>query len=335
MTTTPPVTPERILQFAWGYVPPLVMESAVRHRVFDVLDSGPKSISQVQKETGASERGLTAIMNVLVGLNFLAKDNKGLYSLTPESSAFLVSTKPGFQGGMLRHGSQQLIPKWLHLNKIVETGQPATAVNQEETGGDFFQQFVNDILPLSYPAAQTLSHHLLADGKGAAVLDLAAGSGVWGIAMAQASDKVRVTAVDWPEVLDTTRKTVARFGVADRFSFIAGDLLKADFGSGHTIATLGHILHSEGRERSRELLKKTFHALAPGGTIAIAEFLVNEDRSGPLNGLMFAVNMLVNTDCGDTYSFEEISGWLRDAGFVDCRKLEAPGPSPLILSTRP
>ncbi|HTZ56693.1 MAG TPA: methyltransferase [Acidobacteriaceae bacterium] len=335
MTTTATVTPERIIQLAWGYVPPLVLEAAVRHRVFDVLDNGPKNISQVSKETGASERGLTAIMNVLVGLNFLAKDSQGLYSLTPESSAFLVSTKPGFQGGFLRHGSRQLIPKWLHLNKIVETGRPDTAVNQEEAGGDFFQQFVNDILPLSYPAAQTLSHHLLADGKGANVLDLAAGSGVWGIAMAQASDKVRVTAVDWPEVLDTTRKTVARFGVADRFSFVAGDLLKADFGSGHTVATLGHILHSEGRERSRELLKKTFHALAPGGTIAIAEFLVNEDRTGPLNGLMFAVNMLVNTDTGDTYSFEEISGWLKDAGFNDARKLEAPGPSPLILATKP
>jgi hypothetical protein len=66
-----PVTPERIMQFAWGYVPPLVLEAAVRHRVFDVLDAGPKTISEVQKETGASERGLTAVMNVLVGLNFL------------------------------------------------------------------------------------------------------------------------------------------------------------------------------------------------------------------------------------------------------------------------
>ena len=108
-----------------------------------------------------------------------------------------------------------------------------------------------------------------------------------------------------------------------------------DFGTGHTVATLGHILHSEGSERSRELLKKTFQALAPGGTIAIAEFLVNADRTGPLNGLFFALNMLVNTDSGDTYSFEEISGWLTDAGFTHPRTLDAPGPSPLILATKP
>ena len=117
-------------------------------------------------------------------------------------------------------------------------------------------------------------------------------------------------------MIPITRKTVGKFGLTERYSFIAGDLLKVDFGTGHTVATLGHILHSEGSERSRELLKKTFQALAPGGTIAIAEFLVNADRTGPLNGLFFAVNMLVNTDSGDTYSFEEISGWLKDAGFT-------------------
>src|ERR1700723_713008 len=129
MTTSAPVTPERIMQFAWGYVPPLVLEAAVRHRVFDVLDGGSKTIAQVQKETGTSERGLTAVMNALVGMDFLAKDKQGMFSLTPESSAFLVSTKPGFQGGFIRHGSEQLIPKWLHLNEVVMTGKPDASVN--------------------------------------------------------------------------------------------------------------------------------------------------------------------------------------------------------------
>jgi hypothetical protein len=133
MTTSvsAPVTPERIMQFAWGYVPPLVLEAAIRHRVFDVLDGGPKTIPEVREATGASERGLTSIMNALVGMNFLAKE-QGLFSLTPESSTFLVSTKPSFQGGMIRHCSEQLIPKWLQLNEIVETGRPAAGVNQEQ-----------------------------------------------------------------------------------------------------------------------------------------------------------------------------------------------------------
>src|SRR5262249_6455256 len=104
---------------------------------------------------------------------------------------------------------------------------------------------------------------------------------------------------------------------------------------GYDVATLGHILHSEGEARSRELLKKTFRALKPGGVIAIAEWLVNDDRTGPLPSLMFAVQMLVNTEKGDVFSFNEIKNWLEDAGLKKVHKLAAPGPSPLILATKP
>jgi len=336
-TTAAQVTPERIMQFAWGYAAPLVLEAAIRHRVFDVLDSGPKSLEELQGATGASARGLAAIANVLVGMDFLAKDAGGQYSLTAESAAFLVRSKPSFMGGLILHTSGQTLPKWLKLNEVVESGKPAALVNQEDEGGTFFEQFVVDIFPTSYPSAKVLagSFDLSSAKDPVSVLDLAAGSGVWGIALAQSSPQVRVTAVDWPVVLPVTEKTVAKFGLSNQFTFSAGDLLSADFGKGHNIATLGHILHSEGEASSRSLLAKTFEALASGGTIAIAEFLVNKDRTGPMNGLIFAVNMLVHTEHGDTWSFEEISGWLTEAGFVNARNLDSPGPSPLILADKP
>lgn len=335
--TNDQVTPQRIMQMAWGYATPLILEAAIHHRVFDALDEGPKTVQQIRSATGASERGLKAILNALVGLELAAKDDQGRYSLTPESSTFLVSTKPSFQGGMIRHCSEHLIPKWLHLNEIVRTGKPTRAVNQEATGGEFFEKFVTDIFPMSYPAARTLAKHLSANGPcpSLRVLDLAAGSGVWGIAMAQSLNDAHVTAVDWHEVLPVTRKTVAKFGFSDRFSFIEGDLGSVEFGTNYDVATLGHILHSEGEERSRALLAKTFAALNSGGTISIAEFLVEPERRGPAHSLIFAVNMLVNTETGDTFSFNEISEWLKEAGFKDVRTLDAPGPSPLVLATKP
>jgi SAM-dependent methyltransferase len=333
----PTVTPERIMQTAFGFVAPLMLEAAIRYRVFDVLDAGPRTVEQVSSETGASVRGLRAVMNALVGLEFLAKDRDGRYLLTAESATFLVSTRPGFHGGIFKHVSEHLLPKSMHMNEIVRSGRPSTAVNQEDDGAQFFQQLVEDIFPMSYAAAEALAEELdVAQAvQPISVLDLAAGSGVWGIALAQRSPQVQVTAVDWAGVIPVTRRMAARFGVADRFRYVEGDLREADFGGGHNIATLGHILHSEGEARSRALLKKTFDALAPGGTIVIAEFLVNDERTGPPLGLIFAVNMLVNTDEGDTFSFSEVSGWLREAGFEKPRTLEAPGPSPLILATKP
>jgi ubiquinone/menaquinone biosynthesis C-methylase UbiE len=331
------VTPERIMQFMWGYVPPLAIESAVCNGVFDALDKSPKTLDQLAAETGASTRGLRPVLDLLVGLQLLTRDNDNHYALTPDSSTFLVSGKPAFLGGMYRHMSRQLMPNFLHLRDVVKTGKPVERVDEKDDGSAFFAEFVADIFPMSYAPASVLANSLpqLHSGQPVRVLDIATGSGVWGIALAQASPNVTVTGVDWPNVAEVTQKMVARFGLTDRFSYITGNLREVDFGSGYTIATLGHILHSEGESASRHLLKKVFDALAPGGTIAIAEFLVNADRRRPVPGLIFAVNMLVNTTDGDTWSFEQIRSWLTEIGFTNVRQLDSPGPSPLILADKP
>lgn len=330
------VTPERLLQFSSAYGPPIIIGAAVDNKVFDTLANGQKTVDEMSKETGASVRGLRAIMNALVGLELLTKSGDK-YSLASESAAFLVSGKPGSLAGFFSMNTRWSIPLWLKLDDIVRTGQPAKANNEEETGTEFFIQLVENIMPMSYGNAQALADHLkVAEAKQPThVLDLAAGSGVWGIALAQKSPDLQVTAVDWSGMIPTTRRIAQKFGVADRFRFVAGDLLEADFGKDYEIATLGLILHSEGEERSRKLLKKTFTALRPGGTIVIAESLVNDERTEPLPALIFAVTMLVGTEEGDIFSFNEIRRWLEEAGFENARTLDVPGPSPLILATRP
>lgn len=321
---------------ASGYEPALILEAAVRLKLFDALDERPMALPDVATKTGTSTRGLRAVLNALVGLGLLDKFGD-LYALTDESAAYLVSASPDYQGYMCKHVSGHLLPRWSKLTEVVRTGKPAGVVNEQADGADYFREFVEDIFPMSYDAARALADHLGVAGAAGpvSVVDLAAGSGVWGVAIAEASSRVRVTAVDWPAVIPVTRRIAAKHGVADRFTFVEGDVLSADLGSGHQVATLGHLIHSEGETRSRQLLAKTFDALAPGGTVVIAEFLANDDRTGPPGALIFAVTMLVNTDEGDTYTFAEMAGWLRDAGFVDARELDVPGPAPLILATKP
>jgi SAM-dependent methyltransferase len=331
------ITPERLMELSFAYAPPLIISAGVNNKVFDTLEDGAKTPEQIAEQTGASARALRILMNALVGLNLLKKDRQGKYSLTHESAAFLLSKKPGTHAGFFGTIAPQIISRWVRLSDIVREGRPAVTVNQETEGTEFFSQLVENIIPMSYPPAQKLGDHLkLAKAKNEIrVLDLAAGSGIWGIALAQKSPHVRVTAIDWAGMIPTTTRITQKFAVGDRFNYVEGDILEANFGSSYDIATLGHILHSEGEDRSRQLLKKTFRALKSGGTIAIAEWLVNDDRTKPLPSLMFAVQMLVNTEKGDTFSFNEIKNWLQEAGFKNVRKLQAPGPSPLVLATKP
>lgn len=329
-------TAQRIREMACGYEPALILEAAVRIGVFDVLNERPAPLADVVARTGASQRGIRVLLNALVGLDLLMRYGEH-YALTEESEAYLVTTSPSYQGYMCKHVSGHLMPRWLRLTEVVRTGRTTRTVNEQADGGAFFREFVEDIFPMSYDAARDLAKVLRVpeSTRPISVLDLAAGSGVWGVALAEASPLVSVTAVDWPEVLPATRRVAERHGVVDRFRFVPGDLLEADFGQGHHVATLGHIVHSEGEQRSRALLHKTFDAMCAGGTLIIAEFIADEDRAGPPDALIFAVTMLVNTEAGDTFTFNEMAAWLRDAGFVDVRQLESPGPAPLILATRP
>src|SRR6266853_1702799 len=180
------VTPERLMQFGFAYAPPLIIGAAVSNKVFDSLATGAKTPHEVSKETGASVRGLHAIMNALVGLELLKKDRQQKYSLTPESAAFLLSDKAGTQAGFFATILPQLVSRWLSLTEVVRDGRPVLAVNQEEPGTEFFGQLVENIIPMSYPSAQALGHHLkIAKAKSEVrVLDLAAGSGIWGIVLA-------------------------------------------------------------------------------------------------------------------------------------------------------
>lgn len=329
----PDVSPERLMQYWFGFAPPLILEAAVRHKLFDALSSGPKTAEQVAAETGVSRRGAKAVLGALVGLEVLTR-RSDQFALTPEAETFLVSSSPAYRGGLFQHASKQLIPGWLHLTETLKTGQPEKTVNTQAEGAEFFRQFVEDLFSLNAAASRKLANHLNLSGP-IKVLDIAAGSGVWSIPIAQKDPAARVTVVDWPEVIPVCQKVTAKHGVADRYSYIPGDILTVDFGTGYNIATLGHILHSEGVERSKKLLKKVYDALAPGGTIVIAEMVPNDERSGPPFPMLFGVNMLLHTTEGDVFTFAQMTDWLSAIGYRDVRQLEVPAPSPLLLATKP
>jgi 3-hydroxy-5-methyl-1-naphthoate 3-O-methyltransferase len=330
---SPPVNPGRIMEMVWDFARPMLAEAALHLGVFDAMNEGAKTIAQISEKTQASSRGISALLDGLVGIGLISRKGDK-FVMAADTAAFLVHGKPAFMGGLMKHVSRQIIGGWMNLTESVRTGKPTQSVNQEEVGSEFFGKFVEDIFNMSFASASAGAEALLSKKNGdVSVLDIAAGSGVWGIAMAKQRPHVRVTAVDWPAVIPVTRRVAEKHGVGGQFNYVEGDILQANFGSGHHVATLGHILHSEGEARSRQLLKRVHEAMAPGGTIIIGEFVVDEGRREASIPLIFAVNMLVNTEEGGTYTFKQIASWLKEAGFKKPRALKVPGPWPLILAT--
>jgi ubiquinone/menaquinone biosynthesis C-methylase UbiE len=330
-TSQPVVSPLSLMDTAWGFTRTQILKTGVELDVFTQIEQGHTTVPALARAIGASERGVRILLNALVGLQVLERTGEQ-YRLTEGARTFLSKGSPAFMGQWLVH-LDQLMPAWAHLTEVVHSGQPFRQVEGDGDRGEFFSKLVTGLFTMNAPGAQAAARVLVGQRSGLRILDIGAGSGVWGIAFAQRDPQARVTLLDYPKVIAIGQEFVARHGLTDRFQYLAGDFRELDFGrEQYDIAILGHICHSEGPRNTQTLFRRIRRALKPGGRLLIAEFLADEARQAATFPLLFAVNMLVNTAEGDTFTLSELRTWLQAAGFPTVETLEAPAPSPLIVA---
>lgn len=326
--------PEKIFQTFFAFASTRVLVAGVDLEVFTHIANGHRTAADIAEAASSSPRGMEILLNGLTSLNFITKSN-GTYDLTPLAEKFLVRGRPAYFGDFVQHADGLWEP-WKHLTEVVRSGRPFSPIEREE-GEAFFQKLVSQLFPMSYPCAKTAAETL---GVGSTwmdlnVLDVAAGSGAWGIAFAESDPGTRVTAHDWPSVLEVTRKFVDIFNLNQRFSYLAGDLRDVDFGQNcYDLVILGHICHTEGAEKTRTLLTRAHRSLKSRGKLLIADMIPDDERCLAVFPLLFAVNMLINTSEGNTFTMAEYREWLHNAGFHDLITIDAPGPSPLIVASK-
>lgn len=326
--------PELLHQISFSFVPSRVLAAAVQLDVFSHIAAGKKTADAIARAAKANQRGMRMLLDALTGLELLAKRNNE-YSLAPIAARFLVRKSPDYMGAILEQDG--LYEGWMHLADVIRTGKPVRRVEEEEKATQFFPILVSTLHILNRDPARRTAQVLGAGSarKPLSVVDVACGSGVWGIAMAEAFPQARITAQDFGAMLDQTRKYVQRHGLEDRFDYLPGDLKQVDFGKERfDVALLGNIVHSEGERSSRNLLRKLYRALRPGGKLAIIDMIPNDKRTGPPFPLFFALNILVNTEAGDTYTLAEYKQWLNDAGFSRVKTADIGSHSPLIVGIK-
>jgi ubiquinone/menaquinone biosynthesis C-methylase UbiE len=226
---------------------------------------------------------------------------------------------------------------WGKLTEVVKSGRSIHRVNLVEEGDGFFSDHVQAIFPSNYHAAQNLicglSKSML--GEVERVLDVGCGAAAWGIAFASALPNSKITALDFPQVIKIAKGYTLRFDVAHQFEYIETDFNQIDFPQqAFDLVVLGYILHNEGIERGRELIKKSFDALRPGGWLLIADIVADDDRGGPLIPMLFGLNMLVLTENGGVFTRFEMKEALETAGFVKISYLSSPELSLFLLAQK-
>jgi len=306
-----------------------VLATAVQLGIFSAIASGKATSPEIAKAGSASERGVRMLLDALAAFGLVTKQGNR-YGLPAASAQYLVRESPDYMGFMLERDF--LWDSWGRLTEVVRSGKPVHAVEQQDKAEEFFSVLVRSLHVMNREPARRMAAVLGAEAKALEVLDVGCGSGVWSIAVAEANPKTCVTAQDFPAVLEITRQYARRHGVEERFDYLAGDLKRAEFGEGRfDLAVLGNICHTEGEQSTRSLFARLSRALRPGGRIAVIDMLPNEERTGPVYPLIFALNMLLHSEHGGTYTLSEYTQWLKQAGFARIETADIGLHSPLIV----
>jgi ubiquinone/menaquinone biosynthesis C-methylase UbiE len=329
------LTPAALMQDLIGAWRSRTLVAGVELKVFEQLASGRRSAQEIAEGAGASPRGMALLLDALTAIGY-AKKARGGYAMQPIAAQFLV---PGGKeyAGAIAHALSLTWDNWRNLTDAVRSGRPVEAVNVAEKGKEFFPKLVASLFPGNYAASKAVvakfpKKELRTIRR---IMDVAAGSGAWSLPFAEAIPQARVTTVDFPEMTPITREFAEKFGAASRYDFLEQDLRKADFGrEAYDLIILGHIIHSEGEQHGKELLRKSFAALRPGGKLLIAEYVPNDARTGPAMPLLFGLNMLLQTDAGAVFTFREYRDWLKAMGFRAVTTLPVPPPTTVIVGTK-
>lgn len=312
------MNPNTIREFASSYQKSRILLSAFELDIFTNIEESGTTNNAVAGKMHFNEHACERLLNALVSLGFLKKENK-LFFNTPESFTFLSKNSPEYMGGLMH--SNHLWKTWSNLTQVVKTGKAAHSDEINVRGGEWLVAFITAM----HDRAKKQAPHQLTniDLSGIrSILDVGGGSGAFSMQFVSMKPDIKATVFDLPNVVPITKTFIHKEGFTGKIMTHSGNYTTDDLPAGFDLVFLSAIIHSNPLEVNQNLIKKCFKSLNKNGKIIIQDWIMNNDRTQPLGGAVFAINMLVGTEAGDCYTEEEVFRMLSTAGFSNISRIE-------------
>lgn len=324
---------DAILALARNFMECRVLLSAAELDLFTLLAAGPLTAGAVARQRRGDERALTMLLDALAAMGLLAKHD-GRYHCEPPVATLLSAESPQSVLPMVLH-SAALWPSWSELTGIARGDAAARARAHAPSSEANQKAFIGAMHVVAGPRAPAIVA-AIGPGTARALLDIGGASGTYTLEFLRAAPEMHATLFDLPDVVELARARIGSAGLLDRVELVAGDFYCDELPGGHDLALLSAIIHQNSRAQNVDLYSKIRRALVPGGRLVIRDHVMSPDRTVPRDGAVFAINMLVRTAGGSTYTFDEIRDDLIQAGFEPVRLIQdGPGMVGLVEAFRP
>ena len=285
-------------------------------RIFDHLETRPLNLGQLAQLIGADLTNLERLLDALVGLELLSKED-GVYRNTPDASAYLVRSSPRTMTGYILYSNSVLWKLWNNLEGAVLEGSHRWK-QTFDLDGPLFSSFFNTEDSMRTFIAGMHGFGVISSpsvvsafdlSKYKKLVDLGGATGHLTMAVAARYPHMEAVVFDLPNVA----KVAAEHCAGTRVQCVAGDFFTDELPPADLYA-LGRILHDWSEPKIAVLLKKIVAALPEGGALLIAEKLLNEDKTKPVSATMQSLNMMICTE-GRERSLAEYEQICLAAGF--------------------
>ncbi len=332
MDEGPMWTKEDLLGLGRSYQGAAVLAAAADLDMFAPLTRGPKTAAQLARALRCNARGLSVLLDALVALKLVTK-SRDRYQLPPPLKPFLLSDGRESMLAMAQHQANCL-RRWAQLARVVKSGRPAGVAPSIRGAAGDQQSFIGAMDNISGPHAAEIIR-AVKPLRFRHLLDVGGASGTWTIAFLRACPSAMATLFDLAPVIPMARRRLTEAGLVRSVKLVPGDFLKDRLPAGADLAWVSAISHQNSRAQNRALFAKVFRALTPGGRIAIRDVVMEDDHTRPVAGALFAVNMLVATEGGGTFTFREIREDLEGAGFERVTLAhQVPGMNSIVVASR-
>jgi len=314
-----------ILGLSGSYWQAFALQAGVVLDIFTVLEGmekngTPLTVPELARAVQCDERALGMLISGLTAMGFLGCAGDAL-TLPDHSRTYLSRNSSGYVGFIIRHHSH-LVPAWGKLAEAVKTGNPMRDISSSHTENEVEREaFLMGMFNVAVNQAETVAATLDLSG-GKRLLDLGGGPGTYAVYFCKANPDLAATVFDKPTTEPIARNIVRRYGLEDRIDFIGGNFLEDALPEGYDVIWISQILHGDSPADAAKLVTKAGKALKPGGLLAIQDFLLDNDRSGPAHPALFGLNMLVGTAGGQAYTWAEVETMMRDAGVDSISRLD-------------
>lgn len=325
-------TSDSILATAREFMASRVLLSGAELDIFSLLAQEPLAAEQVATAKKADLRAMTILLDALSALGLLVK-REGGYQTEPSAISLLTS-----------QSQDSILPMVLHMGAVWRNWSQITDVvlGKSKAGmrkeGALADNNIKAFIGAMHVVASKMAPQVVAainPGPARHLLDVGGGSGTYALAFLSAVPEMKATLFDLPRVIEMARERVQAAGLAHRVTLAAGDFYQDELPAGHDLAILSAIIHQNSPNQNEILFGKIYRSLDAGGRIVIRDYVMSVDRTQPLEGALFAVNMLAGTTGGNTYTFDEIKEGLMAAGFARIRLIQTMGMFSLVQGFKP